>query len=169
HATLFRAEPPTLSKRQQEICAILEEWRELPLKELLRLAGTTTETVRRLEDKGLLTITSEVSSRDPYAAEHILPTEPLPLNPDQARALEQIVGALDELRTATGATAAAPETSTGASQADGRGKANPAVDQQPALRQPPVFLLHGVTGSGKTEVYLQAIAHALSHGYSAIV
>jgi len=31
------------------------------------------------------------------------------------------------------------------------------------------FLLHGVTGSGKTEVYLQAIAHALKNGEGAIV
>lgn len=31
------------------------------------------------------------------------------------------------------------------------------------------FLLHGVTGSGKTEVYLQAIAHALKNGKGAIV
>ncbi len=32
-----------------------------------------------------------------------------------------------------------------------------------------VFLLHGVTGSGKTEVYLQSIAHALNMGRSSIV
>lgn len=32
-----------------------------------------------------------------------------------------------------------------------------------------VFLLHGVTGSGKTEVYLQAIAHTLKTGLSTIV
>jgi len=32
-----------------------------------------------------------------------------------------------------------------------------------------VFLLHGVTGSGKTEIYLQAIAHALAQGKGAIV
>lgn len=31
------------------------------------------------------------------------------------------------------------------------------------------FLLHGVTGSGKTEVYLQAISHALGQGNSALV
>jgi len=31
------------------------------------------------------------------------------------------------------------------------------------------FLLHGVTGSGKTEIYLQAIAHTLKQGKGAIV
>ncbi|MBC8017563.1 MAG: primosomal protein N' [Verrucomicrobia bacterium] len=31
------------------------------------------------------------------------------------------------------------------------------------------FLLHGVTGSGKTEIYLQAIAHALEQGTNALV
>jgi len=35
--------------------------------------------------------------------------------------------------------------------------------------EPPVVLLHGVTGSGKTEVYLQAISHALEQGRGAIV
>jgi len=35
--------------------------------------------------------------------------------------------------------------------------------------EPPVVLLHGVTGSGKTEVYLQAIARALEQGQAAIV
>ena len=34
---------------------------------------------------------------------------------------------------------------------------------------PPVVLLYGVTGSGKTEVYLQAISHVLAQGRGAIV
>lgn len=40
-----------------------------------------------------------------------------------------------------------------------------AMEQTP----PPVLLLHGVTGSGKTEVYLQAIARALEQNRGAIV
>ncbi len=42
---------------------------------------------------------------------------------------------------------------------------NEAVDQE----KPGVVLLHGVTGSGKTEVYLQAIQHAIDKGQGAIV
>ena len=36
-------------------------------------------------------------------------------------------------------------------------------------QQVPPFLLHGVTGSGKTEIYLQAVEHALQRGEQAIV
>ncbi|MDE2637202.1 MAG: primosomal protein N' [Chloroflexota bacterium] len=41
----------------------------------------------------------------------------------------------------------------------------------PALRRetPARFLLHGVTGSGKTEIYLRAIAEALKQGRSAVL
>ncbi len=128
-----QGEPPELTKRQREVLAILEEWRELPLQELLKLAETTADTVRRLEDKGLVAIRSEVSERDPYGDETFVATQPLALNPEQSAALGAVVGALD-------------------------GGAGPSV-----------FLLHGVTGSGKTEVYLQALAHALAQGRGAIV
>jgi primosomal protein N' (replication factor Y) len=43
------------------------------------------------------------------------------------------------------------------------------VREEIAAKKPRVILLHGVTGSGKTEVYLQAIAHVLSLGKSALV
>jgi primosomal protein N' (replication factor Y) len=38
-----------------------------------------------------------------------------------------------------------------------------------AAAEPRAFLLHGVTGSGKTEIYLRAVADALARGQGAIV
>src|SRR5258706_4076847 len=140
-------EMPKLGKRQAEIWNIIEERREMPLTELLELAQTTAGTIRRLEDRALVMITSQISERDPYAGEHILATTPLPLNPAQAKALAAIKAAMD----ATEKPSLAGERPSAA-----QGKAQ-------------TFLLHGVTGSGKTEVYLQAIAHALARGEGAIV
>lgn len=134
------AEMPKLSARQEELLRLLEARREIPLRQLLQEAGTTAATVRRLEDRGLVDIGLGIEERDPYENEVILPTQNLALNAQQAAALQPIVAAMDALRGKT---------------VSGKGGET--------------FLLHGVTGSGKTEIYLQAIAHALEHGQGAIV
>ncbi len=72
-------ELPKLTKRQTDLWNIVEEWRELPLQELVRLAGTTSSTIRKLEDKGLVSIAPQISERDPYGKEHILPSQQLEL------------------------------------------------------------------------------------------
>ncbi|MFM2294648.1 MAG: primosomal protein [Verrucomicrobiota bacterium] len=147
---------PKLPKRQQEVWNIVEERREILLSELVELAETTAATVRKLEDRGLVSLTNEVSERDPYANEQILPTTPLVVNPAQAAALEKIKAAMDTSSAECGVRSAE------LSVAD--------TTKHSALRIPnSAFLLHGVTGSGKTEVYLQAIAHALEQGKGAIV
>ena len=129
----FHGDFPKLPKRQQEVWNIIEERREISLTELLELAETTAATVRKLENVGLVEIVSEISERDPYAREHILPSQPLTLNPAQANALNEITKAMSVENSSR------------------------------------TFLLHGVTGSGKTEIYLQAIAYALEQGKGAIV
>ena len=142
---------PKLPKRQLEVYNIIQERRDIPLRQLLELAGTTGATIRRLEDRGLVTVAQEISERDPYAREHILPSDPLTLTAQQATALAAIIKSMDsEPQTTTGNELAKPETT-----------------KAPASSS--VFLLHGVTGSGKTEVYLQALAHALEQGKGAIV
>ena len=80
------------------------------------------------------------------------------MNPSQAQALAVVIKAMED-----------PDLQAGnAHPAHGPGNATPAKAGTPnaSVR---TFLLHGVTGSGKTEVYLQAIAHALEHGKGAIV
>ncbi|MGD0207277.1 MAG: primosomal protein N' [Verrucomicrobiota bacterium] len=94
-ALMVSGEFPKLPKRQQEVWNIIEERRELPLQELVELAETTAATVRKLEDRGLVEIAPQISERDPYAREHILPSQPLPLNPAQEMALKEIIGAMD--------------------------------------------------------------------------
>jgi len=121
-----------LSKRQQEMMDLIRAKPEWQLQELLRAAKTTTTTLRKFEDKGLLAIAPQISERDPYARETILPTQPIVLNEEQQRALAPITSALEGAKK-------------------------------------PVFLLHGVTGSGKTEIYLQSISRALELGQGAIV
>jgi primosomal protein N' (replication factor Y) (superfamily II helicase) len=174
-------ELPKLPKRQMEVWRILETRPELPLSELLALAKTTAATVRRLEDRGLVSLAAEISERDPYAREHILPTLPLPLNSAQAKALAAIMAAMDEgkaegRRQKAESQSPKPPGVQGSMFDVGRSmldvKAPPLAIVQPPSSLAPrssTFLLHGVTGSGKTEVYLQAIAHALEQGKGAIV
>jgi primosomal protein N' (replication factor Y) len=147
---------PKLPKRQQDVWSIVEERREILLSELAELAGTTAATIRKLEDRGLISVTSEVSERDPYAREVILATQPITLNPAQAAALEKIKAAMDAKSDACSVM---------------REKTEPAVGDASRITHHAsrTFLLHGVTGSGKTEIYLQAIAHALEQGKGAIV
>lgn len=137
----IHGEPPKLTKRQQDLLNIVEEWRSIPLQKLLELAGTTGDTVRRLEDKGLVVIENQISERDPYEHENIVPTQNLTLNGEQAKSLAAINAAMDQLNQSL----------------------------TPGDAKAATFLLHGVTGSGKTEVYLQALEHALEQGKGAIV
>ena len=118
--------------KQASVLESLADGEPRLLQDIIRLTGTTAASVRALEKKGLLRVERGVLARDPFADQTILPTEPLPLMPQQAAALDLVKQAM--------------ETHT-----------------------PPVVLLFGVTGSGKTEVYLQAIQHALDKGQGAIV
>lgn len=133
-------EGPKLSKRQADLLQRVAAAGEIRLRDLLAQAQTTAGTVRRLEDQGCVEIGRQVAERDPYSREEILPSQPLTLNPEQQQALQSIQRAMD------GQGSAAPSPHGGAT-----------------------FLLYGVTGSGKTEIYLQAISHALEKGQGAIV
>jgi primosomal protein N' (replication factor Y) len=121
-----------LTTRLSEIHALIRDRKSVALAPFLKEARTTATSLRRLEELHLISIAPQISERDPYANEVILPTTPLFLNTEQQTALTKITAAMQ-------------------------------------CAESTAFMLHGVTGSGKTEVYLQAIAHALQSGKGAIV
>lgn len=132
------------------------------LHALTREFACTPQIFKALAEKGGATIEKRRVRRDPLANRKILPSRPLPLMAEQAAALEQIFALME-----SGARASPPaEASPGPAQAGGDARA-PDSPTPPTAPKP--LLLFGVTGSGKTEVYLQAIARMLEQGRGAIV
>ncbi|HEX6796729.1 MAG TPA: primosomal protein N' [Ktedonobacterales bacterium] len=109
------------------------------VEELRRLTRITEAALAELVAAGLVEIVAVEHRADPLAGRRILPTTPLPLTAAQSAALEAIVAALPV----------------------------PHAHQTATDRKP--ILLHGITGSGKTEIYLQALAAALKRGLRGIV
>ncbi len=122
------------------------------VREIYAATGANLSVLRSLEQKGLLSLETHEVRRDPLAGDGVRPDIPPQLTPDQRRVWEIIANALDQ--RAQTCTAEAPAQ---------RGYPDP----QPAPHS--TFLLHGVTGSGKTEVYLRAIGQALRLGWQTLV
>ena len=116
--------------------AVLEALRagEMSAGELADAVGADRQTLRRLEQRGLIATRSSAVRRGPAHVDVGAPGGRPQLLDEQVEAVNSIVAALD-------------------------GEAGAAREQ----------LLHGVTGSGKTEVYLAAVEAALAQGRGAIV
>lgn len=126
-----------LARRAPKQHAIVSLLLHAPEKRLAvaDLGESSAAPLKVLEKNGHIRIEIEEVRRDPEAdgADEILEFKPLPLNPEQAAALDGILAAVAEPKEAK-----------------------------------PILLL-GVTGSGKTEVYLQAARRALDLGKTVLV
>ena len=159
--------PPPLTPRQQELLDNIRRVGGGWLQSVCTEFACSPETLRKLEATGRLTITPRAIRRDPLANRRILPTHPLALNPEQAAALAAVVAACGE---GDGGTGGSIESSESRESIESN-PSNPSILSIPPTPPPAPrpLLLYGVTGSGKTEVYLQAIAHVLEQGRGAIV
>ena len=138
-----------LTKHQAELLADIVRVGGGWMQQLVKEFKTSPSTLRTLAKKGCVAIAPRQSRRDPLAGRSVVPTRPLKLNDMQARALETILSGSD--KSVASPNAVSPQ-----------GSGTPAASPRPVL-------LHGVTGSGKTEIYLQAIARLLEQGKGAIV
>ena len=127
----------SLGPRQRETLELLRGTPEGVAVPELTHCGISGETVRRLVEKGGLTVSREIIERDPWPTETLETGEPEDgservLTPDQETALEALMGAARSGRFS-------------------------------------VALLHGVTGSGKTEVYRRLARAALESKRQALI
>ena len=137
------------AKHAEILQLLLNEGVPLATADLTKRVNASISLLRTLERRGFLHITRAEAIRNPLSSEPIAATQPFHLNPAQSVAFAEIQNRL-------------------ASHTVG-GVCNPDVPRASTTERAPTFLLHGVTGSGKTEVYMQAMTEVLGKGKSVIV
>lgn len=123
------------TKRQAEILEILKNSGKMPLIMFEKMAKTTRTTVKKLEAAGCVKLTEENIYRNPLDILQISEREPLfELSGDQQKVYEGIRQKIGSFN----------------------------LQKEESL--PQTILLHGVTASGKTEVYFKLIKDCIDSG-----
>ena len=146
--------------------------------------GAKLDDLKRLEEDGLILLGEQHTWRDSLADRDFVPAIAPPLIPEQDAAWGVIRDAIKKWEWETPPPNGLDPTPS-PSPNSGRGAKNTLfsamnVDEADAAFAPPPnsgeagrgskkgFLLHGVTGSGKTEIYLRAVEQTLAQGRQAI-
>jgi primosomal protein N' (replication factor Y) len=133
----------TLKRRQAALRFLISAPEPVNVSWVYAESGCNLSDLQELDERGLVVLRETEIWRDPLQrieSRGSESNEPPKLTPDQQKAWESILAAFQL-------------------QASG--------DSSLVTRHP--FLLHGVTGSGKTEIYLRAAAEAIRRGKQAIV
>lgn len=166
-ATISLAIPPTeaishalhlrgAGKYQAIIQFLTRAAQAMPLDDIYTATDANLTHLRRLVKLDLIRLGSEEVWRDPLADRDFVPADAPLLTADQARVWGRIKIAMLE---------AEDDEEDDEEELELAGE-----EAHSAFRIPhSAFLLHGVTGSGKTEIYMRAIDFALQRGQTAMV
>ena len=135
---------------------LAEAGKPVAVAELTEKCDATHSVIQALVKKGLVLTETTQIDRDPHQSETFLHAGKLDMNPEQLAVFARVSAAIE---SSTGVPPAEPSATAGGTPAGPTGR-------MPVLRP---LLLHGVTGSGKTEIYLQAISLVLERGQTAIM
>jgi primosomal protein N' (replication factor Y) len=128
---------------------VSQSQRPYPATAIYAATGANLAALQALERRELIELSTREVRRDPLAGDAVPPDIPPALTPAQERAWQPIAAAMEEL----GVGSWGLEFST----------------PSPTSHPPTPILLHGITGSGKTELYLRAIGRVLRRGRQALV
>ena len=140
-----------VDKYHHILTLLAREAQPVNVSDIYAETGASLSHLRKLSKLDLIRFGSEEVWRDPLADRDFVPTEAPMLTADQARVWGRVkveMMATEELR---------------GEEREANG------EDAPFTLRPTPFLLHGVTGSGKTEIYMRAIDDALKRGQQAIV
>jgi primosomal protein N' (replication factor Y) len=145
-SNVVRGQQEPKTARQKEITALLERNNgTMNLTDLLKTARTTYGTIHKLEADGVIQLQETEVFRNPMDG-YTSTKRNVPPKPSLTKAQEHVVGVLSE---------------------DLKRTMSRQVSDEDKEESP--WLLHGVTGSGKTEVYLRLIEEALAAKRTALL
>ena len=151
------------TKRQEEILKLLEKSGKMPLILFEKYAKTTRNTIKKLETLGCVKLYQEELYRNPLDILQITQREPLfELSGDQKKVYEGIKRCIDaKMQRCEVEIADSGDVDT-STQSETNCASEPS--SLCASISHPEILLHGVTASGKTEVYFKLIDDTIKSG-----
>lgn len=143
------------SKRQQEILNYVKQNNgTVALQRLIEETRSSAGTIKRMVSDGVFSITQVDTVRDPLKGLNSKPNEKPALTANQSSVLDVLTKELEKSLAA---------------QLNEPGKSKPEESDTDEQADSRPWLLHGVTGSGKTEVYLRLIETTLEKGRTALL
>ncbi len=150
-AEVVETPSPVMYRRQAILDFMIREPGDVDVTWLYAQSGGGLSDLYQLEERGLIMLGESEIFRDPLADIEFVLSDPPQLTPEQETAWEVIHTALQNTQEATQSAFQSPGQTSVQTQAS----------------KP--ILLHGVTGSGKTELYLRAVEYTLAQGRQVIV